>query len=74
MEAEKVQQTPPDPNSITQRKGAFIKTAHQYGQLYEWRKAQNGRFHRKAIPPIHQRHPKGRPTPTRTAPERKQPW
>ena len=47
MEAEKVQQTPPDPNSITQRKGAFIKTAHQYGQLYEWRKAQDGRFTEK---------------------------
>ena len=47
MEAEKVQQTPPDPNSITQRKGAFIKAAHQYGQLYEWRKAQDQRFTEK---------------------------
>ena len=47
MEAEKVQQTPPDPNSITQRKGAFIKAARQYGQLYEWRKAQDQRFTEK---------------------------
>ena len=47
MEAEKVQQTPPDPNSITQRKRAFFKTAHQYGQLYEWRKAQDQRFTEK---------------------------
>ena len=44
MEAEKVQQTPPDPNSITRRKGAFIKAAHQYGQLYEWRNAQDQRL------------------------------
>ena len=55
MEAEKVQQTPPDPNSITQRKGAFIKAAHQYGQLYEWRKAQDQRFTEKRfrLGPVH---------------------
>ena len=35
MEAEKAaHQTPPDPNSNRQRKGAFTKAAHQYGQLY----------------------------------------
>ena len=31
----KPQQTPPDRNSNRQRKGAFTKAAHQYGQLYE---------------------------------------
>ena len=35
------------PESITQRKGAFIKAAHQYGQLYEWRKARDQRFTEK---------------------------
>ena len=35
------------PESITQRKGAFIKAAHQYGQLYEWRKARDQCFTEK---------------------------
>ena len=43
----KPQQTPPDRNSNRQRKGTFTKAAHQYGQLYEWRKAQDQRFTEK---------------------------